>query len=224
MAAKGIQTPVGTLDELKEAGLDPARYGSCAARVYAGNGPPQVLGCAFHSPNRKGVAKCSLPCKGKGPEMLKVRTLKRNGRRIELQMPCYLWYQNIYPENKMQGGNISRIAGIAKAGETLTYIAKETQPKKSVDNNNVIIVKHERVFVNREIKPFERPKDNPLLKDDVSEEQIRMQDEQEQQDAAWRERMGREPAAEFMGDDFMQGEAPAPKEAPANAEAGAGGS
>jgi hypothetical protein len=195
--------PVGTLEELQKEGLDPSKYGSCAARVSSGNGPPTIMGCAFHSPNRKGVAKCTLPCKNKGPENLKVRTAKRNGRRLEREMPCFFWYRNSYPENKIENGNISRIVAIAKEGERITYVAKETVMKKWVDNNNTVKVTHEPTTVVREIKPFPRPKDNPALSEDMHDERIREQDENERMAASWDERMGHEVKSEFMGDDFM---------------------
>lgn len=41
--------PQGTLEELREAGLNPLEWGSCAAQVYG-----EVMGCPFHSRNRQG--------------------------------------------------------------------------------------------------------------------------------------------------------------------------
>lgn len=201
---KFSQNPIGTLEELREAGIDERRNGSCAARVGPSNGAPLIMGCPFYSPTRKGVAKCTLPCKGKGPENVKVRTLKSNGRRLERSMPCFEFYQHVFPENRAEGGNISRVVGIAGPDKELTYTARETQPKKHVGHNNTIKVLHEHVVVTRKIEPFVRPKDNPNYRESLADVKIREMEEADRVDAAWRERMGGDSGRDaFLSENFV---------------------
>lgn len=197
--------PVGTLEELRDMGLDVSRTASCAERV--GGGPavaPTVMGCPFFKPSSKKVPRCTLPCKAKGPEMVKVRTLKANGRKLERAMPCYEFYQHVFPENNQDGGNISKVVGVASADKELTYVARETQPEKFVGHNNTIKVVHKQVMVTRKIEPFVRPKDNPKFAEDSADVRMREMEEAEKVDAAWRERSGiGDGVKAFLSDDFM---------------------
>lgn len=200
--------PVGTIEELEALGLDVARFGSCAPTKGPIGGAPTVMGCPFYNPKNSKSAKCTLPCKNKGPENVKVRILKSNGKRLERAMPCYEYYRDIYPENKINGGDVSRVVGIAGEGKELTYEAKETMPEKSVGHNNTIKVVHKPIIVSRKIEPFVRPKDNPAFAEDRMDTKIREMDELDRVDATWRERMGVGQAGRdaFLSDDFMKGE------------------
>lgn len=166
----GNPDPVGTLEELASADLNPSQFGSCskqnrdsiACKWYPicvnGNAHLRAI---VHGHQPEGHAK---PLQG--PEQLAIyRQLSpaEGGEGRILEMPCFMYYASGLHERRKQGGTtgeVVKILGVAGNGKKYTFEDRVRKHKKNDPNcdecaqrrcTQTVIVKD-----TREIEPFRR--------------------------------------------------------------------
>lgn len=168
--------PVGTLDELKEHGLDPWEYPSCAQRNQAAGvwGCPLWDRCQLHG--IKGVS---------GPERFGLRILKpeeMGGNVRHVAMDCYGAVQLATNAEANKRGEIVEV--IAREGESISIIGSE--PMKNALGQ---VTGYEDVEKPEVVLPFRRIKDNKALIKAAMAGAIRKQHDEKKRAAALESRL-----------------------------------
>lgn len=153
--------PIGTLKELTELGIDPSRYFSCAPGD-PNNVDAAVLGCPY-------AKQCRMTFKFKaGPENLGVLTVMDSGGRDTVEMPCYHYYARL--KYHRLNGNGFEIVSIAGDGKTIVKKQSRVELGEQTEKGRKKRVIYERVKT--QVRPFPRPKDNPILQDEIANVEI----------------------------------------------------
>lgn len=168
--------PIGTLDEVREHGLDPWEWPSCAQRNVAAG----VWGCPLWD-------RCNLVgIKGvSGPERFGLRILKPDemgGQMRHVQMDCWGAVQ------------IASNAEANKRGEIVDVIAREGQSIREIGTKPVTnalgqVTGHEVEERDVTVTPFARIKDNKSLIKAAMAGAIRKQHEEQKRAAALESRL-----------------------------------
>lgn len=153
---------LGTVEELEEAGMDPALFGSCSKPIKGiRRGCPQEADCPFS-------------CKGvSGPRMFAVEILKgpsQGGGMVVRELPC----MSIARQKKDIEGNQGVVTVIAQEGETYKTIEGICfDPATGKEVPHVPGTKQQRkdAIVERTVKAFPRIGQNQ----DILTEQLRAQ-------------------------------------------------
>ncbi len=156
-----IANPVGTLDEIKQAGLDPSAVACCAPSGDAPNAIRGVRGCNAYNECPFHMKKFNHGkwTRGEGPRYVGYRLFTVEGHKAENDMRCFdfvrtmLKRMRVGQQEREEGrvGEIIRI--VAQEGEmirTRVGVKDEKDPKGLTYRNEIKL---------RPVHTFQRPKD-----------------------------------------------------------------
>lgn len=116
MDAYGTDRPVGTLEELREQGMDPTKFGSCSQRSPQNKGCPWFKFCRFRDHRDQVGGK-------RGPANFGVRIILsqiEGSAADEKIMPCFdYYYSGLYQRQRQS----------AETGEVIKILAMEGEPR-----------------------------------------------------------------------------------------------
>lgn len=164
--------PQGTPDELRAAGLDPAKVGSCAPRSEGVRGCPLDPECIFGQARYGGFKGVS------GPHNIGYYKREVDGTQKQDVMTCHGFVRSLV--RRMRAGDIAREEG--KPHEQIRIIAQEGEwitinPIVQTDpNDKRVTAEWKRDPHKIQVPKHPRPSDNPQITYDQqlwAEEQIR---------------------------------------------------
>lgn len=160
--------PVGTLDELKKEGLDPAHVACCHKRVRDADGNDIIVGCPFRVNDGENVLEiCTLEERDvAGPRNYAVKTTMgrvQGGNVLRREVPCF-YIAQFKRQVEANGGLMQILAwekDVAK-GRPTTYSTVEFGP-----GDGPVPEYKSRHVTDREVKPFVRPGQNAELAGEI---------------------------------------------------------
>ena len=163
-------TPIGTLDELEELGLNPTHYPACAVPNKHGG----VRGC-------NEAHRCPVSVKfkkfkdGGGPRRYAWERIFKGKPVRRVEGDCWrLSEDKVFVENN--GGAIRIIANEGQTYDKLTGVAVKTFVDQQGEVQKVVAkageyhlpnVQREDMVIQMTVKPFKRPSENPEIATDI---------------------------------------------------------
>ncbi len=160
MDLSGSEKPVGTLEELKEAGLSPTQFGSCSPRDNRNKGCAWFNFCRFREWRDRVNGK-------KGPLNFVAHVAlspAEGGVANNPEMPCFdYYYSGLYARQRDSAntGEVIKVIGVEGDGKKYkSRISVRAHPKPvagCLACSDGKCIKRESKFHESEITPFARP-------------------------------------------------------------------
>lgn len=157
-SAMGINpVPMGTLDELRKEGIDPATVGSCSPQHTGVSGCPYYESCIFRFTRNGGF-------RDHGPRNIGYFHQTHEERRVENFASCHLFMSRM--RDRQQAGERDQQDG--KKGEIIEIIAQEgevihTQVVVNINEGTTLPARYEKQTKTIPVPHFPRPGERQVI-------------------------------------------------------------